>query len=189
MPTPRSAEDILATELKEIYSAERQLTRMIPKLSKRIQSPQLKEILDSRRQQAEVLIEELDETFDDMEISKARPKNVAAEGLLEDINQHLEEIQSDRLLEPVMVAGLQKLEHYCIAAWGTARSMGKLLGEERVIQSMERVLDEGKQLDEELTRLAEQELNPLMMEEGEEQGETGRRGKGPSKGGEAPRAR
>jgi ferritin-like metal-binding protein YciE len=122
-----------------------------------------------------------------MEITKARPKNVAAEGLLEDINQHLEEIQDDRLLEPVLVAGIQKLEHYCIAAWGTARSMGKLLDEERVIKSMERVLDEGKELDEQLTRLAEEELNPMMIEEAERQEGGGRR-KSSGKGGEGGRA-
>lgn len=189
MPSPRSAEDILTTELKEIYSAERQLTRMIPKLSKRVQNPQLKEMLDARKQQAETLIEELDEAFDEMEISKARPKNVAAEGLLEDINQHLEEIQDDRLLEPVLVAGIQKLEHYCIAAWGTARSMGKLLDEDRVIRSMGRVLDEGKELDEQLTRLAEEELNPMMMDEAERQGAGGGSRKGSGKGGEGARAR
>jgi ferritin-like metal-binding protein YciE len=165
MPTPRTPRDILTTELKEIYSAERQLTRTIPRISKQVQHPRLKEMLQTRREQGEALINELDQAFDEMEVTKSRPKNVAAEGLLEDINQHLEEIQDDKLLEPVLIAGLQKIEHYCIAAWGTARSMGRLLGEERVITSMERVLDEGKQLDEELTRLAEDDVNPAMLED------------------------
>jgi ferritin-like metal-binding protein YciE len=166
MPTPRSPEDIFTSELKEIYSAERQLTRLIPRLSKRVQNQRLKQCLDTRRQQGERLIEEIDQAFDEMDVAKGRPKNVAAEGLLDDINQHMEEIQDERLLEPVLIAGLQKLEHYCIAAWGTARSMGRLLGEERVIQSMERVLKEGRELDDELTRLAEDEVNPTMLQEG-----------------------
>jgi ferritin-like metal-binding protein YciE len=178
MATPQSPQDILTTELKEIYSAERQLTRAIPKLSKRVQHPRLKEMLQARKDQGETLLGELDDTFDNMDITKGRPKNVAAEGLLEDINQHLEEIQDNRLLEPVLIAGLQKLEHYCIAAWGTARSMGRLLGEDRVIKSMERVLKEGKQLDEELTRLAEEEVNPLMLNE---QAGSADRGKGSGK--------
>jgi ferritin-like metal-binding protein YciE len=165
MPTPRSAEDIFTTELKEIYSAERQLMRALPRLTKRVKHPGFQQALETRKQQGEALINDLDEAFDQMEVTKARPKNVAAEGLLEDINQHLEEIQDERLLAPVVIAGLQKVEHYCIAAWGTARSMGRLLGEERVIQSMDRVLDEGKQLDQELTRLAEEEVNPLMLDQ------------------------
>ena len=157
MPSPRTADDIFTTELKEIYSAERQLTRTLPKLAKRVQTPQLKECLETRRQQGETLLEELDQVLEEMDVPKSRPKNVAAEGLIEDINQHMEEIQDEKLMEPVLIAGLQKVEHYCIAAWGTARSMGRLLGEERVIQTMERVLDEGRDLDEQLTRLAEDE--------------------------------
>ncbi|WP_374468729.1 ferritin-like domain-containing protein [Phenylobacterium sp.] len=184
MPIPRTPEDILTTELKEIYSAERQLMRTIPKLTKRVQHPRLKEMLETRREQGETLINELDETFEAMEVTKARPKNVAAEGLLEDLNQHLEEIRDDKLLEPVLIAGIQKLEHYCIAAWGTARSMGRLLGEERVIQSMDRVLDEGKQLDEELTRLAEDEVNPAMLQQEDGEGSQ-RSGKGGQEGARA----
>lgn len=176
MPTPRTAEDMLTTELKEIYAAERQLTRAIPRMTRRVQHPRLKEMLQTRREQGETLIGELDRTFEEMDVSKGRPKNVAAEGLLEDISQHMEEIEDERLLEPALIGGIQKLEHYCIAAWGTAKSMGRLLGEERVIEVMERALDEGKQLDEELTRLAEDEVNPAMLADGEEGQETGRGG-------------
>jgi ferritin-like metal-binding protein YciE len=187
MPAPRGPEDILTTELKEIYSAERQLTRAIPKLTRRVSHPKLKEMLERRREQGEQLMGELDAAFEEMEVTKSRPKNVAAEGLLEDINEHLEEIKDEKLLDPVLLASIQKVEHYCIAAWGTAKSMGRLLGEDRVIQAMERVLDEGKRFDEELTQIAESEVNPAMLaseEEGEEQEDTGgkSRGKGGGKG-------
>jgi ferritin-like metal-binding protein YciE len=173
MPTPRSAEDILTTELKEIYSAERQLSRVIPKLTRRIQHPRLKEMIEQRREQGAKLIEELDETFEQMEVTKSRPKNVAAEGLIEDINEHLEEIKDEKLLDPVLLAAMQKVEHYCIAAWGTARSMGRLLQEEWVIQAMDRALDEGKQFDQEMTKLAEDEVNPTMLQSAEAEGGQG----------------
>ena len=186
MATPRTPKDILTTELKEIYSAERQLSRAIPKMVRKVQSDRLKEALGRRKDQGAQLIEALDQAFEEMEVTKARPKNVAAEGLIEDLNEHMEEIKDEKLLDPVLLAGVQKLEHYCIAAWGTARSMGRLLGEERVIETMERVLEEGKQLDEELTRLAEEELNPAMLEvqEGGDAEQSGRK----SKGGEEARA-
>lgn len=184
MPAPRGPEDILTTELKEIYSAERQLTRAIPKLARRVSHPKLKEMLERRREQGEQLMEELDAAFEELEVTKSRPKNVAAEGLLEDINEHLEEIKDDKLLDPVLLASIQKVEHYCIAAWGTAKSMGRLLGEDRVIQTMERVLDEGKRFDEELTQIAESEVNPAMLasEDGEEGGGGKSRGKGGGSG-------
>src|SRR5215208_2165467 len=86
MPIPRSPEDLLTTELKEISSAERQLTRALPKLQKQITSERLREMLNRRRDQGAALIEQLDEIFEEMEVSKGRVKNVAAEGLLEDMN-------------------------------------------------------------------------------------------------------
>ena len=175
MPAPRSPEDLLTTELKEIYSAERQLTRALPKLQKRVASERLREMLDRRRDQGTALIEQLDQVFEEMEVSKGRHKNVAAEGLLEDMNQHVEEIKEEKLLDPVLLASLQKVEHYCIAAWGTAASMGRLMGQQSVVKTMEKVLDEGKQFDNELTELAEQEVNPAMLGGGEE--DDGNKGK------------
>jgi len=181
MPAPRSPEDLLTTELKEIYSAERQLTRALPKLQKRVASERLREMLDKRRDQGTALIEQLDQIFEEMEVSKGRHKNVAAEGLLEDMNQHIEEIKEETLLDPVLLASLQKVEHYCIAAWGTAASMGRLMGHQSVVKTMEKVLDEGKKLDNELTELAEQEVNPAMLGGGEEE-DDGNNGKRAGKG-------
>src|SRR5215210_91110 len=169
MPAPRSPEDLLTTELKEIYSAERQLTRALPKLQKQIVSERLREMLSKRRDQGTALIEQLDQIFEEMGVSKGRLKNVAAEGLLEDMNQHVEEIKEEKLLDPVLLASLQKVEHYCIAAWGTAASMGRLMGQQAVVETMEKVLEEGKQFDNDLTELAEQEVNPAMLDGGEDQ--------------------
>src|SRR3954470_12707711 len=163
MPIPRSPEDLLTTELKEIYSAERQLTRALPKLQKQIASERLREMLNKRRDQGTALIEQLDEIFEEMEVSKGRVKNVAAEGLIEDMNQHVEEIDDEKLLDPVLLASLQKVEHYCIAAWGTAAAMGRLMNQQSIVKTMERVLDEGKRFDDEMTKLAEQEVNPAML--------------------------
>ena len=190
MPAPKSPREILMNELKEIYSAERQLSRALPRLAKRVESERLREMLERRREQGATLLGELDQAFQEMQVNKSRPKNVAAEGLIDDVNQHVEELQEGKLLDPVLLGSMQKIEHYCIAAWGTARSMGRLFGEEKVIEVMDRVLEEGKRYDEELTQLAEEELNPAMLEgeEGEEEeGEEGQqqqRGKG-GRGGKA----
>ena len=165
MPTPKSARDILVTELKEIHSAERQLSRAMPKLLRRIQSDSLKQKLNDRLEQGTLIIDSLDDAFERMEVTKARPKNIAAEGLIEDINQHLDELDDPKLLEPVLLASIQKIEHYCIAAWGTAASLGRLIGEQELVQVMERALKQGKAYDEQLTELAERELNPAMLEE------------------------
>ena len=178
MPALRSPEDLLVTELKQIYSAERQLSRAIPKLRKQVASDHLGEALDKRREQGSTLMERLDEIFEEMETSKGRPKNVAVEGLLEDANQEVEEVQDKKLVDPVLLASMQKIEHYCIAAWGTARSMGDLLKRESVVKTMEEVLAEGKRFDQEMTDLAEKEVNPAMLEEdGEDAQQGGRKGR------------
>jgi ferritin-like metal-binding protein YciE len=150
---------------------------LLPRLAKRVSSEPLAQMLQTRLEQGETLIDELDSIFEEMDLPKARPKNVAAEGLLEDINQHLEEIDDEKLLDPTLLASVQKVEHYCIAAWGTAASMGRLLDTPKVVQTMERVLQEGKRFDEEMTKLAESEVNPAMLvdeEEGEEEEGDGR---------------
>lgn len=179
-----SPEDILVTELKEIHSAEKQLSRVIPRLSKKVTSDSLKEMLEQRVQQGESLIEDIEDALEEMEAPKAKVKNIAAEGLIEDTTNHLDDIEDERLVDPVLLASVQKIEHYCIASWGTAAALGRLLGNDKVVEAMEHVLEEGKQFDEEMTKLAEEEINPAIMTgedeeenetEGEESGSRGRR--------------
>jgi ferritin-like metal-binding protein YciE len=163
----KSPIDLLTQELKEIYSAERQLSRAIPKLVKTVQSQRLREMLERRREESGTLIEAIDEALEEIGTTKSRPKNPALEGLLDDTNQHVDEIKDARILDAALLASAQKIEHYCIAAWGTAKSLGNLLDQQKVIEAMERALDEGKRFDKEMTELAENEVNPAM-EEGNE---------------------
>ena len=160
--------DLLTQELKEIFSAERQLSRAIPKLAKTVQSQRLREMLERRREQGGTLIEAIDEALEEIGTTKSRPKNPAMEGLLEYVNEHVDEIKNEAMLDAALLASIQKIEHYCIAAWGTAKSMGNLLGQEKVVEAMERALEEGKRYDEEMTQLAETEVNQAMLGEGEQ---------------------
>ncbi len=164
----KSPMDLLTQELKEIYSAERQLSRALPKLAKTVQSQRLREMLERRREQGGTLIEAIDEALEEIGTTKSRPKNPAMEGLLEDVNEHVDEIKDEAMLDAALLASIQKIEHYCIAAWGTAKSMGNLLGQEKVVEAMERALEEGKRYDEEMTQLAETEVNQAMLGEGEQ---------------------
>lgn len=163
----KSPNDLIVKELKEIYSAERQLSRAIPKFAKSVSSEKLREMLDRRREQGLELIEALDDAFEDMGTSKGRPKNPAIEGLIEDVNQDASDIDDDRVLDVALLAGVQKIEHYCIAAWGTSASLGRALQLQKVVDAMQRALEEGKKFDQEMTQLAENEVNPAMLEQGE----------------------
>lgn len=167
----KSPQDLLALELKEIHSAERQLSRALPKMKKVVSSEELGALLDRRREQAAQLIEAIDESLEEMGTTKGRVKNVAIEGLIEDVNQHADDIQNPAMLQAAVVGSVQKIEHYCIAAWGTAASLGRLFEQEKAVTAMEQALEEGKQLDQELTQLAESEINPAMLSEASEEGE------------------
>jgi ferritin-like metal-binding protein YciE len=121
-----------------------------------------------------------------MEESPGRKKNVAAEGLINDAREHVQEIAPGPALDAVLIAAIQKTEHYCIAAWGTAKSLGQATGQKTVVSSMERALKEGKALDEQLTQLAEQEITPALLtgeSDEEEEGDSGSSGRSRKSGG------
>ena len=159
------ASELLVLELQEIYSAENQLARVAPRLMKAAQSERLQELLERRLEEGAQLIEDIENALEEMEHSPGRKKNVAAEGLLNDLREHVQEIEAGPALDAVLIAGIQKTEHYCIAAWGTSRALAQALGVEPVIKSMDRVLESGKALDQALTALAEQEITPELLAE------------------------
>ena len=157
------ASDLLLMELQQINSAETQLSKAIPRLARAAESEKLRRMLERRQEEGERILGELESAFDELEESPGRARNAAAEGLINDAREHLQEIEEGPALDAVMIASLQKTEHYCIAAWGTARSLGQALGQRSTVRAMERALKEGKSFDEELTDLAEQEIAPALL--------------------------
>jgi len=174
--SPDSTE-LLVMELQQIHSAETQLSRVLPRLSKAAESEPLRKLIEQRQEQGERLIEQLEAAFDELEESPGRKRNVAAEGLINDAREHAQEIESGPALDAVLIASLQKTEHYCIAAWGTARSLAQAGDAKTAARAMENALKEGKSLDERLTQLAEKEITPaLLAGESEDAAAEGRQG-------------
>lgn len=156
------AEDVMILEMQEIYSAEKQLSRALPRLTKVIQTESVKEAMNQRLEQGERLLQGLDQCFEILESSPGRKKNVVAEALIADAQEHIEEMEKGPALDAVLIGAIQKTEHYCIAAWGTTRAMADSLGEQEVSQLMQKALDEGSQLDEQLTQCAQEEVIPAL---------------------------
>jgi ferritin-like metal-binding protein YciE len=166
--------ELLVMELQQIYSAETQLARTLPRLAKSAQSEKLRPMLEQRQEEGERILKELDAAFDELEESPGRRKNIAAEGLINDAREHIQEIEPGPALDEVLIAAIQKTEHYCIAAWGTARSLAQAVEQKAAVRAMERALKEGKSFDQELTQLAENEILPaLMSQESEDQQDEG----------------
>ena len=180
------ANELLVLELQAIHNAESQLSRVLPKLSKAIDSETLGGMVDERLAEGERIISEIEAVFDEMEESPGRRKNVAAEGLINDAREHIHEIAAGPALDAVLIAALQKTEHYCIAAWGTAKSLGAAVEQKSAVRAMERALREGGKYDDRLTALAEEEITPALLaqaEESTEENQSGGRGRQENGGG------
>jgi len=185
------AQEMLVLELQEIHSAESQLARVLPRLVKAAESETFRSSLEERFAQGERLIAEVEAALDELVATPGRKKNVAAEGLINDAREHVQEIAKGPSLDAVLLAAIQKTEHYCIAAWGTVKAIGAALGEKEVVKSMDRALKEGYKLDEGLTKLAETELMPALLaaaqgeeelEDDEEELSSGSGGRGNQRG-------
>src|SRR3954454_13921847 len=107
MPALRSAEDLLTTELKQIHSAERQLSRALPRLAKQVDSDRLREMLDRRREQGAGLIERTEDALEEIQTTKARHKNIVAEALIEDFSEHLGDIEDAAMTDAFVLAAVQ----------------------------------------------------------------------------------
>lgn len=165
-------QELLVQELQEIHSAENQLARLIPRLMKAVDSEELQSLVEERLQEGEQIISDVEAALEELGATPGRKKNVAAEGLVNDLREHVQELEAGPALDTVLIAGLQKTEHYCIAAWGTSKSLGQASEQEELVAAMERALEEGRNYDERLTQLAESQITPeLMSAEPAEQGD------------------
>jgi ferritin-like metal-binding protein YciE len=164
-----NANELLVVELQEIYSAESQLSRVLPRLSKSVDSDKLRKMLDDRQEEGSRILEELDGAFDEMDQSPGRKKNVAAEGLINDVRERVQQIEQGPALDAVIIGAMQKTEHYCIAAWGTAKSLAQAVGNKTATRAMDRALKEGKGVDEKLTQLAEKDITPALLTDADDE--------------------
>jgi ferritin-like metal-binding protein YciE len=173
-------QELLVTELKEIFSAESQLSKVMPKLSKNVESEKLKRMVEQRLEESERICSDIESALEELDESPGRTKNTAAEGLINDARERIQEIEPGPALDAVLIGSLQKTEHYCIAAWGTAKAYAAAMGQRGAARAMERAVKEGKDFDEELTALAAEEVNPALLEQDEGGGEGGEGGMGRS---------
>lgn len=167
----QSPEQLLLHELHGIEDAESQASRVLESQMEEVENPQLQKLIERRLQQGERLMKEVQKSLEKLNGQSGARENMAARGLIEDSERLLQEIEAPEMKEAVLIASVQKLEHYCIAVWGTVKAMAQEMGEQDLAKIMQRALDEGYRLDEELTKLAESRVNPSAMESAAEEDE------------------
>jgi ferritin-like metal-binding protein YciE len=170
----QSMQDLMLEELRELYSAERIALQAYPRLRKAMQTESLQDAVERHVEQTREQVERLGRVFELMD-AKTRGKTChAMQGLVEEARGHMDADLAPELLEVMLVADMQKIEHFEIAAYGSARAHAEALGLDQAVALLDETLNEEKETDALLNRLATEEINPRAMadaDEGEEESE------------------
>ena len=151
-----SLQDLFVEELKDLYSAENQILKAGPKVSKAIENQDLKAAIDEHLRITEKQVDRLERIFKKLGEKPTGKKCHGMEGLLEENKELLGEDAAQDVLEAGLIVGQQKVEHYEIAGYGSVVTFAKLLGDDEAAQLLGQSLEEEKQADQMLTQIAEQ---------------------------------
>jgi ferritin-like metal-binding protein YciE len=164
-----SLKKLYLEELRDLYSAETQLVKALPKMVKGASSDELKQALRDHLEQTKKHVERLDEIFDRLGEKPTGKTCKAMQGLIEEGSEMLEEEGDGSVIDAGLIGAAQRVEHYEIAAYGTVRTFAHLLGEEEAAELLQQTLDEEVETDKGLTDLAEGIVNEeALAEDGEE---------------------
>jgi len=171
-----SMKTLLVDELRDIYDAEKRLTKAIPKLAKKAVNDQLRSALEEHLEETEQQVQRLEQAFEHLgERAKAKPC-AGMKGIIEEGDEHVgEDYDDDDLRDAVIIGSAQRVEHYEIAAYGTAIAHARLLEQDDVVELLEESLGEEKAADEKLTEIAESVVNLEASQEDEGEEEQGSR--------------
>ena len=151
-----SLRELLIEELQDIYSAENMILSALPKMVEEATSVELRNAFNQHLQQTRGHVQRLDQIFDQIpKIDRKDKKCKGIEGIIKDAKDLLSEDAEPEVLDAGMIAGAQRVEHYEIAAYGTARTYANLLGKNDWAQLLQQTLEEERETDVKLTQLAE----------------------------------
>lgn len=155
MPKINSLEELLVEELKDLYSAETQLVKALPKLAKAASNPELREGIEQHLEETKGHVERLERAFEILDESPKGKTCQAMKGLVEEGEEAIEMKGPDAIHDANLIGAAQRVEHYEIAAYGTARSFAETLGQREVARLLQETLKEEAETDKKLTKLAE----------------------------------
>ncbi|HEV7703111.1 MAG TPA: ferritin-like domain-containing protein [Gemmatimonadaceae bacterium] len=154
-----SLKELYVDELKDLWSAETQITKALPKMIKAATHPKLKKAFNTHLKQTERHIKRLERIFKELDESPRGKKCVGMEGLLKEGSELIKEKPEAEVLDAGLIAAAQHVEHYEMAGYGCVRTWARQLGEERHAELLQETLDEEELTDKLLTDLAESSIN------------------------------
>lgn len=170
-----SLKTLLIEELRDLYSAETQLVKALPKMAKAASTEELSEAFNEHLEVTKEHVNRLEEIFEQLDEKPKGHMCAAMEGLIKEGNDIIEAEGEDSVRDAGLIIAAQKIEHYEIAGYGSARTIAELLGEDRAAELLQETQDEEEETDQRLTQLAEDVVNPeaaSSTQEEEEEGES-----------------
>lgn len=160
-------EDVFKDEIKDIYSAEQQLIKALPKMAKAADG-ELRSAFEEHLEQTRTHADRIEEICDQLKISPGGKKCVGMEGVVKEGSEVLKMDGSPDSINAALIGAAQRAEHYEIAAYGTARTHARQLGYANTVNLLNQTLEEEKETDARLTRLAESSINVRASMEGDD---------------------
>ena len=164
----KDLEKLFMDELADIYNAEHQITKALPKMAKAAQSEELRSAFEEHLEQTKEQIQRLDEVFKSLGETPKKKTCKGMKGLIEEGTEMAEEFKDEAALDAALIASAQKVEHYEIASYGCLCTWAKELGHEEALDLLKENFNEEKETDEKLTDLAESSRNVEAMHGTEE---------------------
>jgi len=151
-----SLRQLYIDELKDLYSAETQMVKALPKLAKASSNAQLRQAFEEHLRQTSEHVSRLEQIFEMIEEKPTGKKCLGMDGLVKEGAETMQEKYSDAVMDAALIGAAQRVEHYEIAGYGTVRAFAEILGESDHLSLIEETLKEEKAADEKLTQLAEE---------------------------------
>ncbi len=150
--------------IQDLYSAEQQALEAMPQLAQRVQNEQLRKAFEQHQQETEQQVQRLEQIAQQLGIETEGETCVAMEGLIEEAQQLLDELEDGDLADAAIIGAAQKMEHYEIACYGTARTLAQQAGQQEIADLLEQTLNEEKATDEKLTKIATSKVNKQAVQ-------------------------
>ena len=148
-------EKLFIAELKDLYSAENQITKALPKMAKAATSTELKKAFENHLRETEGQIERLVEICNMIGTNPKGKSCAGMKGVLSEGSEMLEEVEAGDVRDAALISAAQRVEHYEMAAYGTLRNYAELLGQPQAAKLLEKTLEEEKAADQKLTTISE----------------------------------
>lgn len=159
----KSLRDLLIHEVKDLYHAEKQLVKALPKMAKAVENEELKQAITHHLEETEQHVERLEQVLKKLDVAARGSRCAAMEGLIEEGEAIVKEDCDPAVRDAGIIAAAQRVEHYEIAGYGCASAFASQLGEEEVLALLQTTREEEEAADDLLTGIAERTVNPQAM--------------------------